>query len=944
MAKVLKYILLYLWIFIVLLSFFSCIWALNTFANLTFDETIFQLTTPIKSAESSILNGFIIKGLIPSLIIGLILMLVFLKINRRKNIGRIFLIVGIVLSFLIIFGCLYKIGFVTYIKDNNTESSFIEDNYINPKKVKIEFPEEKKNLIYIYVESLESSFYNEGYLEPLKELTNNNINFSDTKKVGGAISVPGTTWTTGAMVSQTSGLPLKVNFKNNSISNEVETLGDILNKEGYNQMLMIGSSKEFGLRGEYFENNGNYYVYDYNTAIEKKRITKDYYEWWGFEDKKLFKFAKEEILSLASDSKPFNFTMLTANTHFPGGYIDKNCKEKYSNHYKSSIYCSALELKEFIDWLEKQDFYDNTTIVIVGDHVSMQTNLYPKDTKRRIYNLFINSSVESGRFKNRKFNTMDYFPTTLGSLGVKIEGNRLGLGTNLFSDRKTLMEEIGVNKFKKEISKHSNYYSNQTKINLNAKVIDILKRKPSVGLFVNSKVTIRYNVNGGVMSKPHGNDYSIKKGFVYKNNQLDFHKIEYGRQDDLYNYNNFFALNIKKDGYYIKSGLEWNTKKDGTGKSYSQAEVYDAKDFCDASKKDCIINLYANWIKREYKLTIKYNTNGGSLEKNDSSEYFIRNNYIYKNDKKDFCKFKLDEEINLLDFNSKKINIFRDGYAISSDISWNTKKDGTGKSYSQTEVYKTSDFCDIKKKNCMVTLYLNWKKTFNLATFNIGYFKCGSSKFNCKPTERDFSKLIKENKIDIIGLQEAKTSVYLLSKKSKEKSNQQIVNIGKKAGLKYSYITSPSNVNAILSKYKFERKKTIKLSLCHEKRSLSKTIININGVNISYYNTHFSYQDNCPKQHMENVVEVLKKDSNPIILTGDFNKVSDENYKQYLEPLGFLVAACDTKYHRIDGKKSYMDSVFVLPKGHIEVVDSKTIVTYRKYSDHNLVIATMFTK
>lgn len=38
---------------------------------------------------------------------------------------------------------------------------------------------------------------------------------------------------------------------------------------------------------------------------------------------------------------------------------------------------------------------------------------------------------------------MDLFPTMLASLGVQIEGNRLGLGTNLFSDKKTLMKELG---------------------------------------------------------------------------------------------------------------------------------------------------------------------------------------------------------------------------------------------------------------------------------------------------------------------------------------------------------------------------------------------------------------------------------------------------------------------------------------------------------------------
>ena len=276
--------------------------------------------------------------------------------------------------------------------------------------------------------------------------------------------VPGTTWTTGSTISQTSGLPLKVYFNlNNRNSNMLDnaySLGDILKDNGYNQMYMIGSDSKFGNRGTYFKNHGNYQIYDLNTAKEKKKIDKDYHVWWGYEDSKLFEFAKEEINNLAKEDKPFNFTMLTTDTHHVGGYLEKDCKKKYKEKYDNAIYCSASQVKDFVSWIQKQDFYEDTTIVIVGDHISMQPNLYPKDTKRRIYNLFINSSVEEKNTTNRVFNTMDFFPTTIASLGAEIEGDRLGLGTNLYSNKKTLLEEYGYKEYTKEIKKNSKYYKN----------------------------------------------------------------------------------------------------------------------------------------------------------------------------------------------------------------------------------------------------------------------------------------------------------------------------------------------------------------------------------------------------------------------------------------------------------------------------------------------------
>ena len=56
---------------------------------------------------------------------------------------------------------------------------------------------------------------------------------------------------------------------------------------------------------------------------------------------------------------------------------------------------------------------------------------------------------------------MDLFPTTLASLGVEIEGDRLGLGTNLFSGKETLIEKYGLDYVNKEVLKNSSYYNNK---------------------------------------------------------------------------------------------------------------------------------------------------------------------------------------------------------------------------------------------------------------------------------------------------------------------------------------------------------------------------------------------------------------------------------------------------------------------------------------------------
>ena len=51
------------------------------------------------------------------------------------------------------------------------------------------------------------------------------------------------------------------------------------------------------------------------------------------------------------------------------------------------------------------------------------------------------------------------FPTTLSAIGCEIEGDRLGLGTDLFSGKLTLCEEIGKKKYIAAIQSYSDYYN-----------------------------------------------------------------------------------------------------------------------------------------------------------------------------------------------------------------------------------------------------------------------------------------------------------------------------------------------------------------------------------------------------------------------------------------------------------------------------------------------------
>lgn len=308
----------------------------------------------------------------------------------------------------------------------------------------------------------------ENLLPNLSELPLTNLNFSHTDTLGGARQVTGTSWTIAAMVSQTTGVPLKIPVGDNDYGNKsamflpgVWSLGDILEQEGYRQELLIGSDASFGGRRQYFAQHGGYNIWDYYTARETGKIDPDYRVWWGYEDLKLFDYAREELTALAAEGEPFNFTMLTVDTHFPSGYVCPACWQDDERQYANVISCSDRLVADFVWWIQQQDFYENTTIILVGDHLSMDSRFFVDNGEyvRTTFNTIINAPMDTAFDKERMFTTLDWFPTTLASLGVEIPGERLGLGTNLFSGQPTLAESMGLEALDDELKKVSNYYN-----------------------------------------------------------------------------------------------------------------------------------------------------------------------------------------------------------------------------------------------------------------------------------------------------------------------------------------------------------------------------------------------------------------------------------------------------------------------------------------------------
>lgn len=476
----------------------ASIWSTQTFAGLTPDQMLINLNSDTGGTSEEVMITMF-QGPVLSTVAVTVLFAIFAFSPRKitytlgkkskvvfSGLGR--RITALVLSIVMLSGGVMfgveKLSLQKLISAYTDSSTYIEDNFADPNTVNITFPEKKRNLIHIYLESMENSYFSKdlgGYMDTnllpdLEKLSKEGYNFSDRPEgqFGGNGHSTGANWSIASMVNMASGMPMKVPADRNQYGTAnnflpgATTIGDILKEQGYNQTVMFGADANFGGLRYLFEEHGDYKIMDAQYARDNGLVPPDYHVWWGYEDDKLYEFAKDEITRLANEDKPFYFAMETADTHFPDGYLSENAETPFDKQYANVIFYSQAETTKFVRWIQSQPFYENTTIVINGDHLSMDQNFFKDfdpDYRRTCFNLVLNpspncTSAKADRFNNREWATFDMFPTMLASIGVDIPGDRLGIGTNLFSETPTLFEHDGTDFVNTELEKRSNFYNN----------------------------------------------------------------------------------------------------------------------------------------------------------------------------------------------------------------------------------------------------------------------------------------------------------------------------------------------------------------------------------------------------------------------------------------------------------------------------------------------------
>ena len=257
-------------------------WLLSIWHDITFDEIVFYLSAPLEGTSKDVMNSFYLRVVLFSSIAVVLFAasLIILRIKKRyaayrKYKAAVFILLSLVLL------CqagraVSRYRVIDYVRSRMTKSDFIEQNYVAPTSQNVVFPDKKRNLVYIFLESVETTFADKGSggafeKNVIPELTNLAVNegesFSgDEKTLNGGYVTTGSSYTMGALVAQTSGIPIIGSIGNAAASYAdsfypgLRTIGDILKEQGYNQVFMCGSDSAFGGRALYFKEHGGYQV------------------------------------------------------------------------------------------------------------------------------------------------------------------------------------------------------------------------------------------------------------------------------------------------------------------------------------------------------------------------------------------------------------------------------------------------------------------------------------------------------------------------------------------------------------------------------------------------------------------------------------------------------------------------------------------------------------
>ncbi|NJD01121.1 MAG: LTA synthase family protein [Ruminiclostridium sp.] len=152
-------------------------------------------------------------------------------------------------------------------------------------------------------------------------------------------------------------------------TNTYESTAKLLKNQGYNTYAAHANNPSFWNRTEMYKSLG------FDTFISNKSLEIDDTIGWGLTDKSFLRQSLEKI----DTAKPFYGFFITLSSHYPfdffkgyAGFYAGKYEDTFLGNYIKAVSYVDEALGGFFNDLKRRGLYDNSVIVVYGDHAAIQ--------------------------------------------------------------------------------------------------------------------------------------------------------------------------------------------------------------------------------------------------------------------------------------------------------------------------------------------------------------------------------------------------------------------------------------------------------------------------------------------------------------------------------------------------------------------------------------------
>ena len=320
-----------------------------------------------------------------------------------------------------------------------------------PKIVTAKKQKEKKNVVFIMVESLSAEYMgvygNKKNLTPnLDKLTKESLFFNNLFATG--------TRTVRGMEAVILSVPPTAgrSIVKRPINDTLDSAGDVFSQNGYDNKFIYAGHGYFDNMNSFFSKNG-FSVID-RLDFKDDEVTFD--NAWGVCDGDLLNKVIQEADLSYKEKKPFFSFVMTTSNHRPYTYPDNKIDIPSHTGRDGAVKYTDYAIGDFLEKAKKKPWFNDTIFVIIADHNggSAGKNSLPL-YRYKIPLIIYAPSILKPQTVTKLSSQIDTMPTIFNLLGISYK--KKFYGNNILDDTFTQRAFIG-NYQKLGYVKNSNLY------------------------------------------------------------------------------------------------------------------------------------------------------------------------------------------------------------------------------------------------------------------------------------------------------------------------------------------------------------------------------------------------------------------------------------------------------------------------------------------------------